>query len=126
MKNLGSIIGFSIAGIFVMSVWGAFDGAYGIWGGWFAGLAIISIMWFINHYLGVVTNEGAFVDMAAGIAICGTMRDVFLYGSQAGADSLPTLLCVAIGAILGGACAVAIEKQWAQDAKASNSKDIAG
>ena len=49
-ENLSSIIGFAIAGIFVMSVWGAFAEAYGIFGGWFAGLMIISIMWFMNHF----------------------------------------------------------------------------
>jgi len=40
VKNIGSIIGFAIAGIFVMSVWGAFAEAYGIFGGWFAGLRL--------------------------------------------------------------------------------------
>lgn len=114
MKNLGSIIGFAIAGIFVMSVWGAFAEAYGIFGGWFAGLMIISIMWFMNHYLGLVCNEGAFVDMAAGIGVAGTMRDVFLKGIEAGISSLPTLIFVAIGAIIGGVCAVAVEKCWAE------------
>jgi hypothetical protein len=112
VKNLSSIIGFAIAGIFVMSVWGAFAEAYGIFGGWFAGLMIISIMWFMNHFLGVVVNEGAFVDMAAGIGICGTMRDVFLLGPEAGIASLPTLAFVAIGAVLAGITAVAIEKMW--------------
>ena len=124
MKNLGSIIGFAIAGIFVMSVWGAFAEAYGIFGGWFAGLMIISIMWFMNHFLGLVANEGAFVDMAAGIGIAGTMKDVFLNGVEAGIASLPTLLFVVIGAIIGGTCAVAVEKYWAEkDAKAE--QDIA-
>ena len=58
---------------------------------------------------GVVVNEGAFVDMAAGIGICGTMRDVFLLGPEAGIASLPTLAFVAIGAF-AGITAVAIEK----------------
>ena len=125
MKNIGSIIGFAIAGIFVMSVWGAFAEAYGIFGGWFAGLAIISIMWFMNHFIGLVANEGAFVDMAAGIAVTGTLRDVFLNGPQAGIDSLPTLAFVAIGAVLAGVTAVAIEKMWAErDAAVSAKEDI--
>jgi hypothetical protein len=115
MKSLGSIIGFAIAGIFVMSVWGAFAGAYGIFGGWFAGLAIISIMWFLNHFLDLTANEGAFVDMAAGIGICGTLKDVFLNGVGAGIASLPTLAFVAIGAVLGGLAAVAVEKMWAEE-----------
>ena len=125
MKNIGSIIGFAIAGIFVMSVWGAFAEAYGIFGGWFAGLAIISIMWFMNHFLELVANEGAFVDMAASIAVTGTLRDVFLNGPQAGIDSLPTLAFVAIGAVLAGVTAVAIEKMWAErDAAVSAKEDI--
>jgi hypothetical protein len=123
VKNLGSIIGFAIAGIFVMSVWGAFAEAYGIFGGWFAGLMIISIMWFMNHFLGLVANEGAIVDMAAGIGICGTMRDVFLQGPQAGINSLPTLAFVIIGAIIGGMAAVAVEKVWAER-DAAKTKDI--
>jgi len=124
VKRLGSIIGFAIAGIFVMSVWGAFADAHGIGGGWFSGLIIISIMWFLNHYLGLVANEGAFVDMAAGIAVTGTMKDVFLQGTQAGIDSLPTLACVAIGAILAGFTSVAVEKMWAEKTKVSESKDV--
>lgn len=122
MKRLGSIIGFAIAGIFVMSVWGSFAGAYGIFGGWFAGLAIISIMWFLNHFLNLTANDGAFVDMAAGIGICGTMRDVFLHGADAGIASLPTLAFVMIGAVLGGLAAVGVEKVWAEEA---SKKDIA-
>lgn len=114
MKNIGSILGFAIAGIFVMSVWGAFADAYGIVGGWFSGLIIISVMWFLNHHLGLISNEGAFVDMALGIGITGTMRDVFLHGTTAGINSLPTLGCVILGGIIGGTVAVAVEKLWAE------------
>jgi len=80
----------------------------------------------LNHFLGLVANEGAYVDMAAGIAITGTLRDVFLKGVQAGIDSVPTLVFVAIGAAIGGITAVAIEKMWAErDAAVSaQSKDI--
>ena len=116
MKSLGSIIGYAIAGIFVMSVWGAFAEAYGIFGGWFAGLAIISIMWFLNHFLDLTANEGAFVDIAAGIGICGTFKDVLLNGVGAGIASMPTLAFVAIGAAAAGLTAVAVEKMWAEEA----------
>lgn len=122
VKNLGSIIGFAIAGIFVMSVWGAFADAYGIVGGWFAGFIIISVMWFLNHFLGLIANEGAVVDMALGIGIAGTMRDVFLKGSAAGVASLPTLAFVVIGGIIGGTVAVAVEKTWAE--RDASKKDI--
>ena len=102
MKHLGTIIGSAIAGMFVMSVWGAFAGAYGIGGGWFAGFAIISVMWFMNHFLGMINNDGAWVDMAVGIGVAGTFKVVFLEGSiQPFIDSIPTLVVVILGGITG-------------------------
>ncbi|MCG1012452.1 hypothetical protein JT739_07545, partial [Tepidanaerobacter sp. GT38] len=58
--------------------------------------------------------------------ITGTLRDIFLKGVQAGIDSLPTLVFVAIGAAIGGITAVAVEKMWAErDAAVSaKSKEI--
>jgi len=109
MKHLGTIIGTAIAGMFVMSVWGAFVTEYGIGGGWFAGFAIIGTMWFLNHYVGIHNNDGACVDMALGIGVAGTMRGVFDNGIAAGIDSLPTLAVVAIGGIVGGITAYKLE-----------------
>ncbi|QZY53675.1 Lin0368 family putative glycerol transporter subunit [Crassaminicella profunda] len=114
MKHIGTICGTAIAGMFVMSVWGAFSDAYGIAGGWFAGLAIIGIMWFLNHFLGVHNNDGAWIDMALGIGVCGTMRDVFRHGVDAGISSLPTLGVVIVGAIVGGLTAYKIEVYLAE------------
>jgi len=110
MKHLGTIIGAAIAGMFVMSVWGAFVGAYGLFGGWFAGFMIIGTMWYLNHAIGVHNNDGAWVDMALGIGVAGFARGIFEGGIQAGIDSLPTLLFVAIGAVIGGITAVLLEK----------------
>lgn len=114
MKHLGTIIGTAIAGMFVMSVWGAFAGAYGIAGGWFAGLIIIGTMWFINHNIGILYNNGAWVDMALGIGVAGTMRDVFNNGVEAGISSLPTLLTVIVGGIIGGFTAAKLQKYLAE------------
>lgn len=110
MKHLFTIIGTAIAGMFVMSVWGAFAGAYGIAGGWFAGLMIISTMWYLNHYIGVHANGGAWVDMALGIGTAGFMRGVFENGISYGTDALPTLLFVLIGGTIGGIAAVGYER----------------
>jgi len=117
MKHVGTVIGAAIAGIFVMSVWGAFAGAYGIAGGWFAGLIIIGTMWHLNHYIGIHNNEGAFVDMATGIGVCGLTRGMFEGGFQAGVDSLPTLSIVIVGGICGGLMAVQMEKVNAEREK---------
>lgn len=116
MKYLRTIVGTAIAGMFVMSVWGAMVGKYGIIGGWFAGFCIIGTMWFMNHVVGLVHNPagGAWVDMALGIGVAGTMRDVFLAGSMTPlAESAPTLALVAIGGAIGGICAAAFQKDLA-------------
>jgi hypothetical protein len=118
MKHLGTVIGACIAGMFVMSVWGAFAGAYGIGGGWFAGLIIIGSMWFLNHFVGIINNDGAFVDQAVGIGVAGFMRVVFIEGAQAGIDSLPTLLVVCLGGLVGGITAAKLQQYL--DSKASN------
>lgn len=113
MNSLRTIIGTAIGGIFVMCVWGAFAKAYGIGGGWFAGFIIISTMWWANHFVGVVHNPqgSAWIDMALGIGVCGTMRDVFMAGSTAPLmESLPTLAIVILGGITGGITAAMFEK----------------
>jgi len=118
MKHLGTIVGTAIAGMFVMSVWGAFAGAYGIAGGWFAGLIIIGSMWLMNHFVGIHANDGAFVDMALGIGTAGFMRSVFEQGAQAGIDSIPTLAFTMIGGALGGFVAFLLEKHLASQKQA--------
>lgn len=113
MKHLGTIIGTAIAGMFVMGVWGAFAGAYGIAGGWFAGFLIIGVMWYMNHYIGIVNNEdgAAWIDMALGIAVAGTTRDAFMAGSFAPiSTSMLTLIIVIAGGVTGGVTAGLIQK----------------
>lgn len=117
MKHLGTILSSAIAGIFVMGVWGEFAGQYGIGGGWFAGLMIIGVMWYVNHYLGVHGNNGAWVDMAVGIGIAGTVKDMFNNGFETGINSIPTMLIVMAGGIAGGIIAGLIQKEQQNRAK---------
>ncbi len=119
MKHIGTIIGAAVAGTFAMSVWGEFVGQYGIGGGWFAGLIIIGSMWYLNHFLGLIDNPGASVDMALGIGVAGFMRDVFTNGTQVGIDSLPTLGIVLLGGAAGGFAAVQVEKLMAKKEEAA-------
>ncbi len=118
MKHLGTVLGAAIAGMFVMSVWGKFVEAYGIGGGWFAGLIIIGTMWFLNHYIGIHNNDGAFIDMALGIGVAGTMRGVFEGGAEAGIASIPTLGFVILGGMVGGYTAYKLEVYLAKKAEA--------
>ncbi|MDF2547825.1 MAG: hypothetical protein K0R93_2723 [Anaerosolibacter sp.] len=113
MKNIQTVIGGAIAGIFVMSVWGEFAESYGIVGGWIAALIIIGTMWFLNHHIGILHNpeEGAWVDMALAIGVCGTLRPVFSAGSITPLiDSMPTLIVVILGGLAGGIMAAMIQK----------------
>lgn len=113
MKHVGSILGAALAGLFVFGIWGRFAGAYGIAGGWFAGLAIISIMWFMNHFIGIINNDGAWVDLGLGVGVAGTASGGFANGWDTVPASFPTLGLVLLGAICGGITAGLIQNHLA-------------
>ncbi|NLC66655.1 MAG: hypothetical protein GX752_06930 [Clostridium sp.] len=104
MRFFKSTLGFMLAGMLVMSIWGEFAIGDANLGGWLAGLIIIGTMWFLNHYVGLIENldSKAFVDMGWGIAWTGLLRDVFMKGGGAFVESLPTIGLVTVGAILAG------------------------
>lgn len=114
MKFLRAVLGYAIAGMIVMSVWGAFVGveSFGIIGGWLAAFAIIGPMWFLNHFLGLIPHDAdsGFVDMGLGIGLTGLFRDTFGFGFDAFVEAMPTLGLVAVGAILGGIVAAKVEE----------------
>lgn len=123
MKFFRSVLGYMIAGMIVMSVWGKFVGVegFGIIGGWLAAFAIIGPMWFLNHYLGLIHHEegSSFVDQGLGIAFVGIFRDVFMVdGFATFMSSVPTMLLVAFGAALGGLAAAKINADMAKGGKA--------
>ncbi|PKM51183.1 MAG: hypothetical protein CVV02_07445 [Firmicutes bacterium HGW-Firmicutes-7] len=116
MKHVGSILGAALAGLFVFGVWGRFAEAYGIGGGWFAGLAIISIMWFLNHFVGLINNDGAWVDLGLGVGVAGTTSGAFANGWDTVSASFPTLGLVLLGACCGGITAGLFQKYQASKA----------
>ncbi len=102
MRQLGSLLGACMAGILVFNVWGKIAGTYGVFGGWLAGFAIISLAWSINHWAGVIHNKegAAVVDQGLGIAIAGTAMGVF--NGAPFAAAVPTLVLCILGGITGG------------------------
>lgn len=126
MKFFRSTLGYMIAGMLVMTVWGWMAANYGMLGGVLAATLIIGPMWFMNHYVGLIhhDDDSAWVDMALGIAVTGVMRDVFTFWFEGGSaaagslfvDTLPTLGLVILGGILGGVTAGLIEKDMAKKA----------
>ena len=127
MKFFRSVVGYTMAGMLVMAVWGPLtvfvsgSPASILLGGIFAAFFIVAPMWFMNHYLGLIHHsaDSAFVDMGLAIGICGTMRDVFMSndGLQLFIDTIPTLGLVAVGAIAGGVVSGLILKDMAKDAE---------
>lgn len=122
MKVLRTTVGGTIAGLFVGGVWGAFAGEYGILGGWAAAFVIISLMWFMNHYCGLIYNVAgaSFVDMATAIATACIVRDLVRFGVGELPASLTTFFLVALGGAIGGALASAIQKSMDAETEKSS------
>ena len=113
-KQIGTVVAGAIAGVFVFSIWGMLVEAHGVGAGWFAGLWIIGIAWFVNHYVGATYNPdgGMWIDMALAIGVAGTMNGVFR-GKPITA-ALPTFFWVAVGAALGGYFAAKVNESLSE------------
>ncbi len=116
-QYLSTFAGSAICGGFAFGIWPELWKTYGLMGGWLAATLIIGIMWYMNHYHGLIKQDAdaAFVDMGLAIAICGVSRDAFLYGFHTVVDSLPTILLVIVGATLGGLFAAKVEVDMEKD-----------
>ncbi|MGE5581270.1 MAG: Lin0368 family putative glycerol transporter subunit [Bacillota bacterium] len=126
MRYFGSFIGGGIAGMFVFGIWPEMWQTYGVFGGWVSGFIIISIMWFLNHYIGAIYNkpDAAAVDMACGIAMAGTTWLIVKNGLSI-VPAIPTIVLCMIGGALGGWAAGALTKAINKPATVSSSHDRA-
>lgn len=123
MKFVRSTLGYMLAGMLVMSIWGkVYDLGVGTFGGILAGFLIIGVAWFLNHHLGLIYHgpQSGFVDLGLGVGMTGLFRDmwkdVLSNGSvNALVDAIPTLVLVAIGGALGGAIAALVERDLNKD-----------
>lgn len=117
MKFIKSTFGYFLAAIIINACWGLFTNKFGILGGYLAAFFLTGSMWYINHYLCLIKHEddSAFVDMGLGIAICLFTKGYILNGINSIMSSIPTLICIAIGAMAGGYVAVVIEKSMIKE-----------
>lgn len=112
MNFLKSTFGYFLAAVIVNGFWGVFTNEFGNFGAYGAALFLTGSMWYINHYIGLIKHDkdSAFIDMGLGIAICLVTKGYIINGFNSVISSIPTFICVVIGAVLGGYAAVLIEK----------------
>ena len=123
MKFFRNVLGYFIAGLFVMGIWDEYTLTYGILGGFIGATIIIGPLWYLNHHIGLIHNneKSGFVDMALGIGIAGIARDYFItLDLNQLLETLPTILLVTIGGILGGVCSAFIERDLTYDKRKKN------
>lgn len=104
MRFLRNTLGYCIAGFCIGRFWSVFTKLFGPWGGWLSALVITGSLWYVNHYRGLIVNkaEAAFVDMGLGIGVALFFRSALMNETNSMAKSLPSLFCVALGAVAGG------------------------
>ena len=112
MSFFKNTFGYFLAAVIINGFWGVFINKFGNFGAYGAAFFLTGSMWYINHYIGLIKHDkdSAFIDMGLGIAICLVTKGYIINGVNSVISSIPTFICVAIGATLGGYVAVLIEK----------------
>lgn len=113
MNFIKSTFGYFLASIIINGFWGIFTNKFGPLGGYIAAICLTGSAWYINHYLGLIKHDedSAFIDMGLGVAICLVTKGYILNGINSVISSIPTFLCIAFGAILGGYVSVVMERR---------------
>lgn len=119
MKYVTTIIGSAICGALVFGIWPEMWKSYGIMGGWLAATIVISITWFMNHWLGTIRNPDGriWVDQGWAVGSSGTAWAVVRFGADF-VEAMPTLILCLIGGALGGIAAAAAKNHisgWQPD-----------
>ena len=115
MKHFSSLIGAAICGALVFSVWPEMWKTYGIIGGWLTAAIVISITWYMNHWVGVIDNPAGklWVDQAWAVGTAGIAWALVRFQGDFTAfkSCLPTLTLCLIGGALAGLAASQVRKQ---------------
>ncbi len=57
MRLLSTVVGGAICGALAFGIWPEMWKTYGIMGGWITATIVISICWYMNHWIGMIWNE---------------------------------------------------------------------
>ncbi len=111
MRLVSTAVGSAICGALAFSIWPEMWKSYGIMGGWLTSAVVISICWYMNHWLGIIWNprERIWVDQGWGVAAAGVAWAAVRFGAHV-AQILPTLICCLIGGSLAGLLAARIKR----------------
>lgn len=107
---LSTLIGSAICGALVFAIWPEMWKSYGIMGGWLAATILISISWYMNHWLGVIQNPAGKIWVDQGFAVCsaGIAWATVRFGATIW-RCLPTLICLVIGGALASWAAAQVK-----------------
>ncbi len=113
IKHISTAIGAAIIGAMGFSIWPVLWQTFGVMGGYLASVLVVTVMFYMNHWCGLMYNEegAAWVDMAWGIALAGVTwglvkRDMDVEFAKA----VPTLIIAICGGIAGGVMGEAVKK----------------
>lgn len=111
MKYRSTFIGSAICGALAFGVWPEMWKTYGIMGGWMTAAIVISICWYMNHWVGMIANPAGrlWVDQGWPIAAAGIAWGMVRFEASF-LDTLPVLTCCLIGGGLAGIAAASVKK----------------
>jgi len=109
-----TIIGSAVCGALVFAIWPEMWKSYGIMGGWLAAFILISISWYMNHWMGIIYNpEGKiWIDQGWAVGAAGVTWAYFrFYPDVVLWKCWPTLVLCLIGGAIGGKLACLTKKK---------------
>ena len=80
-------------------------------GGWITAAIVISICWYMNHWLGIVWNEKGriWVDQGWAVSSAGIAWGMVRFNSQI-RHAVPVVLCCLLGGALAGVAAAQVKR----------------
>ena len=114
MKLLATFIGSAVCGALVFGIWPEMWKSYGIMGGWLAATIVISVTWYMNHWLGIISNPDGtiWIDQGWAVGTSGVAwAMVRFYPGAKFIECVPTLCCCLVGGALAGFVASHVKKK---------------